>query len=118
MIIIKHIDFLEVDRTRCEILSKPHFEPIFVKDNEGPRLGDFAEIHKELIVGRRFIRPSDGTDIYIGVSKQAQDIIGLQYEAWNNIEKPWQAPILTQLKWLLNNILTYSLSRPDTPSGM
>jgi len=41
----------------------------------------------ELIKGRRFVRPSDGTDIIVGVSNQAAEAIGLMYEGWDNMEK-------------------------------
>ena len=89
MLIIKHIDFIEVDKTRCEILSHPPI-PLFVKDNRGPKEIDSVEVESELVIGRRFRRPSDNIDMYIGVSKQAQDVIGLQYEAWGNLHRDYR----------------------------
>ena len=83
MIIIKNIEFLETDKDIYEIYQQDHRSNFF-------KVGDdFVErkIFTELIRGRRFRRPSDGTDIIIGVSKQAQDVIGLQYEAFTNLEQ-------------------------------
>ena len=137
MIIIKNIDFIEVDKTRYELLSKPHSEPVWVKDNEGPRLADFTEFEEELIIGRRYKRPSDGTDVYIGVSREAQNIIGLQYEAWDNLQREHdfyygehsrllkiieeinQASFWTRVKSLFSYAINlYPPRQPDTPSGM
>jgi len=39
-----------------------------------------------MVHGRVFRRPSDGYEICIGTSKQAADIIGIQYEAWKTTD--------------------------------
>ena len=82
MIVIKNVEIFEVDRNPIEILSTtlPH-QHVF------PCSGDpvSVEVFRELIRGRRFVRPSDGTDIVVGMSIQAEDVIGLQYEAWDEI---------------------------------
>ena len=45
------------------------------------------KVKRELVYGRRFRRPSDGMDVVIGVPKELADIIGIQYEAWEEKEK-------------------------------
>jgi hypothetical protein len=87
MIVVKNIDFLETDRDPVELLATtPTHMPIWC--GEEPVQHD-ALI--ELIRGRRFRRPTDGVDIVVGVSKQAQDVIGIQYEAWDNLQKAYDA---------------------------
>lgn len=90
MIIIKNIDFIETDRDPYEILSTTiPYQPIHVVSNDGPETIDHT-ILRELIRGRRFRRPSDRKDMIIGVSEQAQDIIGIQYEAWDRLDEECQ----------------------------
>ena len=82
MIIIKHIEFIETDRDPFEIIRQNMpYVGIPVITDEGEDIVECSLI-SELIKGRRFRRPSDNKDIVIGVSKQAQDVIGIQYEAW------------------------------------
>lgn len=45
-----------------------------------------AELIKEYITGQRFIRGSDGSEIIIGMSKQASEVIGIPLSAWKNQE--------------------------------
>jgi len=84
VILIKNIEFIETPRDPWEIFVThlPH-EVIPVEGNSGP----YAEVSvlTELVRGRRFLRPSDGTDIVVGLAKDAQNILGLQYEAWENM---------------------------------
>lgn len=89
MIVIKHIEFLETDVDPIKPLKDtPPHTPIFCGDEPVNR-----EVLSELISGRRFVRPSDGTDIIVGVSKQAQNILGIMYEAWDNMERSYFAEI-------------------------
>jgi len=87
------------------------------------------KIKREIINGIRFVRPKDNIDIVIGMDKHAQDLIGIQYEAYeileennlqlnnelfrlnkmiiclkNKLDKIKQASFLTRLKWLLKGI--------------
>ena len=68
MILIKHIEAFEVEGPVGEIAHFP--------DPETTR-----PIERETVRGQTFSRP-DGTTICIGTSKQAQEVIGIQYEAW------------------------------------
>ena len=86
MIVIKRIDFIETDQDPFEILSSTapnHYVPV-LENNEPEMISAYALT--ELIQGTRFRRP-DGTNIIIGMSKQASDVIGIQYEAWAESEK-------------------------------
>ena len=87
MILIKHIDFIEVDRDQVELA---HFErpemSYRVDSNEGDQIVP-GEVIRELIKGKRFRRPRDNMDIYVGISKQAGDVLGLCYEAWDTMER-------------------------------
>jgi len=116
MLLISKIEFLDVDGDETTIFESKPFEPLFLRGGEMIQ----AEVAQELVRGRRFRRPSDGEDVVIGCSKQAQDVIGLQYEAWENLEKDrgyWHtqsaalrikldavksAGFLKRLKWLLH----------------
>lgn len=90
MIVIKSVEFLETNRDPIELLATtPPYSPVFY----GPGPPIEQEIFKELIRGRRFCRPSDGTDIIVGVSKQAGEVLGIMYEAWDNIEKAYNTEV-------------------------
>jgi len=43
-------------------------------------------IKTELIYGTRFRRASDGEYIVVGASKDVQEVLGLMYESWQNME--------------------------------
>lgn len=45
-----------------------------------------AGVLRELVQGRRYIRP-DGTEVIIGNSCEAASTIGIQYEAWEEKER-------------------------------
>lgn len=77
MIVIKNIDFFETD-----------MDPVEVYDNcVDPTQAEFCV---ELIKGRKFTRP-DGEKVVVAASKQAQDVLGLLYEAWEDLEKRFTA---------------------------
>lgn len=84
MIVIKNIEFLEVDRDFWEI---HHYERdhILVRENGAEAMAP-VEVIRELIQGYRFMRP-DGTEIYVGMSRQVADVIGIQYESWDNMQR-------------------------------
>lgn len=84
MILIKNIEMVEVDRDPYEILSTIHpYEAISVYNGSNIEHIEH-EVFTELIRGRRFIRP-DGKELIIGCSKQAEEVIGIQYESWENL---------------------------------
>lgn len=115
MLLISKIEFLDVDVDVHTIFEVKPWEPLPLKGGEMVE----AKVAQELVRGRRFRRPNDGMDIVIGCSKQAQDVIGLQYEAWESLENDrdyWhtqcvasrlkiesikQAGFWKRLKWLL-----------------
>ena len=81
MILIKHIEFCEVDRDSVSIWARINpYGAVEVLSDHGETTVSVSEI-RELVRGRRYQRPSDGTDVVIGMSQQAQDVLGLQYEA-------------------------------------
>jgi len=83
MIVIEDIKFFETNRDPVEILHMtPSHMPILINDVLYEQ-----ETFRELIHGRRFIRPSDKTDIIVGIPEKSQKILGLMYEAWNNMEE-------------------------------
>ena len=87
MILVKKIEYIETDRDPIDIISmvRPNY-PVRVGTEKGAKLVEVSEIH-ELIKGRRFVRPSTQTDIVIGMSKQASEVIGIQYETFDNMEE-------------------------------
>ncbi len=128
MILIKSIEFYETKMDPIEIVN-PNilYKQSLVTSNYDKEYAEVSDL-RELIHGRRFRRPSDGTEIVIGVSKQAQDLIGIQYEAWDNMEKQLdsyyresmktrsiltkieKANLLTRLKWIFTGV-----TKPTNP---
>ena len=87
MILIESIKYIETDRNPVEIIKYNHPNArIGVMTNEGADSVE-CKVIRELAYGRRFVRPSDNKDITIATSKEAADIIGIQYEAWEGQEK-------------------------------
>jgi hypothetical protein len=85
MIVIRSIDAVEID----DNLHVTHLDTCVPCDVVGdPGSVDWIEhsVYREYIEGRWFVRP-DGKRLLIGNSKQASEIIGLQFEAWQNMEK-------------------------------
>ena len=120
MLLIKNIEFYETDRDPVQIIRQSgSYEAIQVISDRGGCVVPLSEV-RELVYGRRFVRPSDGTDLVVGVSQQAQDVLGLQYEAWQNmsdaldtcqaasaiksreIEDAKKATLWTRIKWVFN----------------
>lgn len=88
MIIVKSIEIITVDRDPWEILSltKP-YQAVEVFDpgkNKPSHISSNA--FRELISGRRFVKPN-GDELLIGCSKQAEDIMGIYYNSWDDMSK-------------------------------
>lgn len=84
MIFIRGIDSAEIEGDHTTILdSRERFVANTSFNPDGPI--DEPYIKVETIRGVTFRRP-DGTEVVIGASKEAQDIIGIQYEAWHELE--------------------------------
>ena len=98
MLIVKNIEIIEVERDPWEILSltKP-YQAIEVF-NPGKNTPEHIETNafREMIQGQRFVRP-DGKELLIGCSRQAEEIIGIQYESWGNMSEAWEGT-RTQLR--------------------
>lgn len=121
MIIIKDVDTIEVDENTLiqHLIRLSIFDVMPCKDNNGKIVGEDTHYIEEVVRGRIFRRPRDNKDIVIGMSKKAQYLIGIQYEAWENMEKrieekrkeiikletiikkSTEASIFTRLKWLI-----------------
>lgn len=82
MLVIKRIEFFETDRDPLDVLycSSPNV-PV---DGVNGTI-DF-ELFRELIRGREFVRPSDGKRLVVGCSKEAQEVLGMMYDAWAEME--------------------------------
>ena len=87
MIVIEHIKYFKVDRDIAEIMQMRPFEAISVITDAGKDYMSSEDLQKEIIRGRRFVRPYDGTDVIIGTSKQVADLINIQWEAWEEMEQ-------------------------------
>ena len=120
MIVIKNVEFYETQKDPIEIVSQSGpYEAIEVLSERGNCIVPVSEV-REWIYGRRFQRPSDGVDVVLGLSKQAQDVLGLQYKAWENmsaelchyhcanhayqkkIENAQKATVWTRIKWVFS----------------
>lgn len=90
MILIKHIEFLEVQGDEHRILHEAEpWELLPAVDQDGPSATDVATIRSEYIRGKRFHRK--GHTVVIGCTEQASGVIGIQYEAWDNLERALEA---------------------------
>lgn len=87
MIIICNAEYYEVDGDVGTIYSYDPHQMVRVNGNEAV----YAQVLQEKVKGRRFRNPRDGTDVVVGLSKDVQELIGLQYEAWDNLEKAYEA---------------------------
>ena len=123
MILISRIEIIDTgDQDPYKIISMHMPDstvPIMTQD--GPDAVKCSHII-ELVKGRRFVRPSDGLDVMIGCSRQAQDLIGIQYDAWKSQErlsegyrnriddlittlvKFRKASLWTRIKWVFSGI--------------
>jgi hypothetical protein len=82
MILIRHIDFIETGMERYQLTELARWgapTPI------GYELADTEQVI-EWVRGVEFTRP-DGEKILIGASEQAQEVLGIQFEAWGNMER-------------------------------
>ena len=87
MIVITNIEYLETNRNPIELIREHgHSGFIPCKGNQVIE----TKVMLELVRGRHFHRP-DGTEICIGMSRQAQDILGLQYDIWDNMRQELDA---------------------------
>jgi len=127
MIVITDMKFTEVNE---DFLYSYYQDPVPIRNKCG--LVGYVEkekIKREIINGRRFVRPKDNIDIVIGMDKHAQNLIGIQYESYeilesqnmklinelrnkikvidkykNELDLLKQASFLTRLKWLIKGI--------------
>lgn len=83
MIVITRADWIEAEDYYIQgfTVRKYDMPPMAVDDLSLPE----ASVTEEKVRGRAFIKP-DGERIIIAATKEVQDIIGLQYEAWNEME--------------------------------
>lgn len=81
--IIRNIDVFETDRDPCAILMEKEPGSQYVGNFDGSDMMPIEQFH-ELIYSREFVRPG-GSRIRIGTSKQAADVLGIQYEAWDSM---------------------------------
>jgi len=84
MIVIRDIDWVKVDRDFYEQVS---FErPLIRIEDKGGEYLQHIETVSELIVGRQYVNQR-GERVVIGKTKLAQEILGLEYEVWDNTRK-------------------------------
>ena len=84
MIIITNIETMEVDADIHQIqqMYKPYeYIPAVI---DGAEIGVPAEFVVENIKGRRFFK--NGKEMCIGNSKQAEELIGVQFDAWSELQ--------------------------------
>ena len=106
MIIIKSISYIETPRDTEEVcLREPPETKIPVYTERGAELCEVREI-RTLIRGRRFVRPSDGQDIVIGCYPDVERLLGMQYDAWENMEYDLRAANkqANSIHFLYNNL--------------
>lgn len=87
MIIIESMKTVEVkgdQHTLTSLLHEDMYNPLCVETARGTELMS-REYVQEIIRGRRFITPKGS--IIIGVTKEVQELLGITYEAWENVNQ-------------------------------
>ena len=115
MILVESIKFMEVPDDIWEIVHmRSPYDGIEVITADGERVVA-TNLILELVTGRRFRRPSDGTDIMIGWSEDVQKLLGMPMECWENQEEHRnqliaennrfrQAGLWQRFKWLFTGV--------------
>jgi len=83
MILVKSIEIIETDQDPINIIHR-NAPSTPIRVNNGKATALCSEI-SEMVRGRLFVR-GDGTEITIGMTQDAQDVLGIQCEAWDNIQ--------------------------------
>jgi len=91
MILIKSISYVEVAEDPIEVVVRQHPDQLVpITTEKGSEFCKVSEVRK-LIRGRRFVRPADGKDVVIGCYPGVETILGLQYDAWENLEQSYES---------------------------
>lgn len=90
MLVVTKIETIETSKNITEIER-------FIYDQAGPfGTCDWVPLEgqpvdlkvlKEVIRGRRFVHPKKGIDVVIGMTSQVAEVLGLQYESFEELEK-------------------------------
>jgi len=131
MIIITKIEYIQIERDVHELICcsyDPDAEPLYPANSDEPVSPKEVQ---EIVRGRKFRHP-DGREIRVGMSEQAGNLLGLQYEAWQDLEERLivslrtslrlsreiqaakHAGFLTRLKWLIKGYRYYPESRMES----
>lgn len=86
MILVKSIEVIEVESNDFHTIQYCNPDTM-IRVNKGRDMLP-ASVLLELVRGQRFVR-GDGTEIVIGMAQPVQDILGLQFEAWENLQNDW-----------------------------
>ena len=86
MICIKEIKVVDVDEDFIVVHMMDGLLPFATLLQEGDNISqEMVEVTNEMVHGTRF-RNSNGLDVCIGMTQQVQDLIGLPFEAFSNME--------------------------------
>jgi len=105
------MDTAQLERFIYANPQKPEYLPI---DGEPVNV----QVLKEVIRGRRFVHPKKGIDVTIGMSSQVAEVLGLQYEAFEELQRQrnfWyeqhgeEFQRAEKMKWRLDRIKSYGL---------
>lgn len=89
MLVVTKIETLETPKNITEIERmiydyKGHFGTCEWVPLEGQPVN--LKVLKEVIRGRRFVHPKKGIDVVIGMTSQVAEVLGLQYEAFEELK--------------------------------
>ncbi len=87
MILIKSIETIEVEGDLHNIYQNyGHQGHVPCYKNGAEPSSESIEVIQELVRSKHFVQ-ADGQRVYIGQTKAVADVIGIQYEAWDSMEK-------------------------------
>ena len=89
MIIVTNIEYIDTGKNNYYhtlVHKRYNTNTEVVNSGKSPSPGDLEYVD-ECIKGRRFRHPSKNIDVVLGNSARVNDVLGLQYEAFENLRK-------------------------------
>ena len=88
MLVVKSVDVMVANRDPMYLWRKAKDELVSAKGRYGGVVAEEVDMWQEVIRGRSFIN-RHGQQVYIGMAKEAGEVLGLEFEAWEGMESRW-----------------------------
>lgn len=95
MILIKSVEIVEIEGSKNSVVNN-YFHAAW----DGEYEKDLKPVVEEICKGRRYNNPVTGEDVVIAVTAQVGGVLGLQYEAWDNMMAEHELEVFDVIKEL------------------